>query len=200
MGVKVPPGFGLAAFRLSAPFGTPEFVTTIGVDLSAAGGDFVEAANQLHLAYKLNMMPQTLDTYMLNGVTLTVGQDGGGSGSVESELQSSYGARNSPSEAAAMAVIARKNTAQMGRKGRGRMFIPGWIERDQTLPSGEMDPGTFPALQQALDGFYTVIQGDSPTYPLLSGAVLLHADGTAPTPITSLSLVTKVGWIRKRIR
>lgn len=200
MGVKIPPGFGLAAFRLSASFGTPDFVTTIGVDLSAAGGDFVGAANDLAFAYASSIMTQTLKSYSLNGVTLTVGQDGGGTGSVESDGPPTPGQRNGTSEAAAMAVIARKNTAQMGRKGRGRMFIPGWIEVDQTLPSGEMDSGTFTALQEALDNFYGALQGDSGVAPLLNGAVLLHGDGTPPTPITSLSLVTKVGWIRKRIR
>lgn len=200
MGVKVPPGFGLAAFRLSAPFGTPEFVTTIGVDLSAAGGDFVEVADQMFSAYKTSILQQTLSAYSLSGVTLTVGQDGGSSGSVESTLAVAAGLRSGPSEAAAMAVIARKNTAQMGRKGRGRMFIPGWIERDQTFPSGEMDPGTFPALQGALNEFYDKVSTGGTGYELLSGAVLLHGDGTAPTPITSLTLVPKVGWIRKRIR
>lgn len=200
MGVTVPPGFGLAAFHLTADFGTPDFVTTIGLDLSVAGGDFEAAVEAAYAAYATTIMTQTLTSYTLTGCSLTVGQDGSSVGSLQSASTPIPGSRSGQSEAAAMAVIARKMTAQLGRRGRGRMYVPGWLEVDQAQPSGEMVPGVFTALQDALDDFYDALQGDEGVTSPLNGAVLLHADGGAPTPITALQLVTKVGWIRKRIR
>jgi hypothetical protein len=47
----VPPGYGSAAFTFSGTAGTPEFITTIGVDMSDFTDDYVAAANLLFSIY-----------------------------------------------------------------------------------------------------------------------------------------------------
>jgi len=119
----IPPGFGNAAFVFTSTTGTPPIVTTLGVDLSAAGGDFVEAADVAMSAYASWLLPETDTSLTLDHVNLAVGDDGPG-GSVDSSLAPQPGTRSGTGSPVSMSTIVRKVTNDIGRRGRGRFYVP----------------------------------------------------------------------------
>lgn len=194
----IPVGFGELSFVFTGQDGTQPFVTTLGVGLAGVG-DEVNACNQAFLAYSANLLPATSDDITLDRVVLSVGLTGGVSGSVESTLDPIPGGNNGDFGVIAMAPIARKQTADLGRKGRGRCFLPGAVESNQVNRSGEIDPVLRGLLSERWNDFLLEIA----TPPLGGDAmspVLLHADGSTPTVITGGSIAPLVGWIRGRIR
>lgn len=198
----IPPGFGSAAFVLTGLPGTQPYVTTLGVDLGAAGGDFVAAANVAFAAYQTHLLPVTSNNLVLDRVTLTVGSDGPG-GSVDSTTPPSPGTRTGSFPPTAMSAIGRKSTSVLGRRGRGRMFIPGVVNEDQVDQDGSITNAGRTAVQTALNGFYAylVANDDPETFPL--PPVLLHGPGVPvlpPTPVEGFTVSDTVGWIRGRIR
>lgn len=198
MALVIPPGFGQAAFVFSSSAGTGPFVTTLGVDLSGAGGDFVTAANDLMLRYGTALGAQTSNALTLERVTLAIGNDGPG-GSVDSDASPIAMTNGSAPGPMAMAVIARKVTNQFGRYGRGRMFLPGVNQEGGVDPDGSLSTTYRGAIETALNAFYVSLTANAGIdYP----PVLLHSEGPygAPTPITGFVVGDLVGWIRGRIR
>lgn len=200
MSLVIPPGFGSAAFVLTGPAGTEPYITTIGVSLSGAGGDFVAVANNCHEAYATNFLVGTNNDLALDRVVLAVGQDGAG-GSVESTkpaVQGSAGAEMAPT---AMSVIIRKLTGNLGRKGRGRMFLPGTVSEAAVDASGRLAGGTVTGWQGRATAFLQDLEAGVPGGSgQAAAAVLLHSSSLVPTPITAMSVSPIVGWIRGRIR
>lgn len=200
MAVTIPPGYGQAAIMLTAAEGTEPFVTTIGVDLSNAGGDFVAAANQVMDAYGAIWMPLTTEALVLERVLLAVGQDGGGTPSVSSDQAPVQGSLSSGNEPLSVALLLSKQTALLGRRGRGRMFLPGVLRTTDVDLSGIIASGKQSDYQTAATAFYDalVTGSGSPSVPMQP--VLLHGGSEAPSDITSLSVVPLVGTMRRRIR
>lgn len=199
MSLVIPPGYANAAFIFSADFGTPPIVTTLGVDVSAFSGDFVEAANTA-FTYWTNHMPAQMDAQLtLDRVTLAVGSDGPG-GSVDSTLPPFPMARSGTAGPYSMSVIARKVTNTLGRRGRGRMFIPGALTGSEVDESGNVAPARVSSLQSSLDDLLAdFVEGATPLLAL--PPVLLHSSApTEPDPIVGLGVAAQVGWVRGRIR
>lgn len=207
MPLVIPPGFGSAAVIFVGPHGTAPYVTTIGVDLSAAGGDYVAAADNVFLSARYNFVPLVNNELTLSHVTLAVGQDGPG-GSVQSSLPSVPCEATSPMAPTAMSVIAAKTTNNIGRRGRGRMFIPGSVPESAVDEGGNLSDTFIPQVNVVLSGFLAGLelgQPETPPYPATppTPGVLLHSAGLeapAPTPIVSLTCRPVVGWVRGRIR
>lgn len=206
MPLVIPPGFGLAAIELAGSAGTPTHVTTIGIDLSEAGGDFVLAANGVMQAYIRGFRTVTANALTISRVTLSVGSDGPG-GSVESNLSPVVGGQAGNFESVAMAPIARKITNRLGRSGRGRMFLPGVLTTTDVDINGTVAPAKRTTLNSACSVFMANLELGDPdatppeidTPPL--PPVLLHSIApTTPTPISELIVQPTVGWIRGRIR
>lgn len=94
---------------------------------------------------------------------------------------------------AGASVLIEKNTASGGRKGRGRMFMPGISESE--IDVGGALAGGYRTLQQtAWTAFLNALSADA--IPM----VLLHADATAPTPVTSLAIDATIATQRRRQR
>lgn len=203
MSLVIPTGYGSAALIFRGSLGTPEHVTTIGVDLSEAGGDFVGAANRVMTCYAGAIMPTTYSALTLDHVTLAIGQDGPG-GSVDSDLPPVVGGKSGSSGTVAMAPVVRKVTNEIGRRGRGRMFPPGVLGSSEVDSNGLISTGRRDSLQTAFDLLYANLMNLTPVpgAPVLA-PVLLHSSGPSagvPTPVTGFSVAPLVGWIRGRIR
>lgn len=98
--------------------------------------------------------------------------------------------------AAAPAFLVHKNTADGGRAGRGRMFLPGCPEA-AIGPGGAVVGGVVTAINTALAS----IADDMDTIGL--PLYLLHSAGSpisSPSPILTLSCDTTVGTQRRRQR
>lgn len=200
MSLVIPPGYGVAAFVLNGSAGTAPYVTTIGLDLGEYGGDFVGAANDAFLAYASNIMPATSNNLTLDRVTLSVGVDGPG-GSVDSDQAPVNGTSTGNFPPTACSVIARKITNELGRRGRGRMFLPGIATETQVEQDGSLTPAARLSFNTMLGEFYDTLVAGSIGIPM--PPVLLHGpslDPIPPTPITGLAVSDVVGWIRGRIR
>lgn len=199
MTLIIPPGFGNAAFTFTAVSGTPPFVTTLGLDISAWAGDFVGAANAAMSRFGTYLASQIDGALTLDRVSLAIGQDGP-SGSVDSDLTPISMNKSGTGAPAAMAPVVRKVTNELGRRGRGRMFLPMALSQNEVGEDGVITPTRVSALNTALDSFYnslvTPSGGGTPLPP-----VLLHsAAPTDPSEITGLVCQPLVGWIRGRIR
>lgn len=200
MSLVVPPGFGLASIYLTDATGTPPFVTTIGLDLTPAGGNYIDAANNVLASYIDAFQGITSEDARIDRVLLYVGADGG-SGSIESTDNGAFGIRDADMAPFAMALIARKVTSNLGRSGKGRMFVPCVLADADVNAGGNLESGSQTVFQTAINNFYNNLLTADPTMELQP--VLLHSEGspsTTPTPIQGLLAANQVGWIRKRIR
>lgn len=206
MTLIIPPGFGSAAIEFEGAAGTPSHITTIGIDLSAVGGDFVAAANNVMQAYGRAFKARTANSLTIQRVTLAVGSDGPG-GSVVSSVNPIAGTLAGTFEAIAMAPIARKVTNELGRRGRGRMFLPGVLPSNWADQNGNISSPNRALLQDACNAFMSGLElgtespgaGEIETPP--TPPVLLHsAVPSTPTVIVDLAVQSTVGWIRGRIR
>lgn len=157
------------------------------------------AANAVMEAYSDSLLLNTASALTLDRVTLSVGQDGQGGGSVDSDLAPVPGGAAGTYPPTAMSAILRKTTNALGRAGRGRMFLPGVLTETDVDPDGTVVVGKRTTLNTAAATFQArLIEQD--VYPSVP-PVLLHSSGTlAPTPITSFTVSDLVGWIRGRIR
>ena len=201
MALVIPGGYALASITVTGTDGTSPFVTTCGINYNLVPGlDLQAAANTVFNAYVGAFRDLTMENYLIQKASVFVTVDGA-SGSVDSNLPSVQGVRSGPrQEPIAMALIMRKNTAQFGRTGRGRMFIPGVLDEGNVTPSGSIEPTTIDSFTVAGSIFETAL-GNDPDGPV--APFLLHSDTspvTAPTPISSFTPAPLVGWIRKRIR
>lgn len=201
MALVIPGGYALASVTVVGTDGTSPFVTTCGINYNTVPGlDLTDAANQVFQAYVQAFGALTFNNYTIQKASVFVTGEGG-SGSVDSNVAPFQGLRVGPrQEPIAMALIMRKNTAQFGRTGRGRMFIPGVLDEGNVTPSGSIEPATVGDFTAAGSVFFEQLADlpDAPVQPFL-----LHNEGspiTAPTPITSFTPAPLVGWIRKRIR
>lgn len=200
MSLVIPPGFGSAAFVFTGAVGTQPYVTTMGLDLGDAGGDFVGAANRAFDAWEEVLIAETSNALTLDRVTLAVGSDGPG-GSVDSSRTPIPGEDSGTYGPTAMSAIGRKVTAELGRAGRGRMFLPGFLAENAVDPDGSVVAARRDAITIALDTFVANLQLGGTVPGMLLPPVLLHsAGGPAPTPIETMVCSDLVGWIRGRIR
>lgn len=196
----IPPGFGSAAFVLTGAVGTQPYVTTLGLDLRDYGGDYSAAAYDAFFSYATHIMAETSNQLTLDRVTLSVGADGPG-GSVDSTNAPVAGSKSGQFPPTACSLIARKSTNVLGRRGRGRMFIPGVLGEADIDQDGTVQAGKRTSLNTVLNAFYLELRVGSGGTPM--PPVLLHGPAAVPLPPTEISGLTcsdLVGWIRGRIR
>lgn len=198
MSLIIPPGFGNAALVFTSSTGTPPIVTTLGFDLIDVGDSYVAAANKIFLAYEEFMLPETDTSLTLDRVTLSVGPTPG-SGSVDSSEDPSPGTRSGSGPPVSMSVIARKVTSTLGRRGRGRMFLPGLLTTTNVDENGIVASGRRSEILAAFGQFLAGCA--SAVAPGALEPVLLHSEApSTPEPIVDVVISSQVGWIRGRIR
>jgi hypothetical protein len=195
----VPPGFGQAAFIFNTDSGTGPIVTTLGVEMPEAGGDFVGVANALKTIYTNNFGTLTSNALTLERVSLYIGQEGP-SGSVDSDTAPTAMSNTGVFGPMAMSTILRKVTQNPGRRGRGRMFLPGTAPEANVEEDGSISSAQRSAIQTAADSFFDDLVGDG-MGEVATPPVLLHSSAPAdPSPLTGFAVADLVGWIRGRIR
>lgn len=204
MPTQIPTGYGSAAFIFSGTFGTPAFVTTIGVALRQGGPTAIQAqANDMVNAFTFGLFTSMAASIRFEEVVITANYQGdvGGIHSTQTPFTGQRAGQVSPMSNSALVT---KNTAVIGRRGRGRMFFPGLLIREDVDPGGFIVQARRDALETALDKFFTaLVTGETnSTYPMDGPMVpvLLHSGGGTPSLISSLTLQPKIGTQRMRIR
>lgn len=201
MAIDIPEGFAQAAWVVTGQYGTDPFVTTLGLGIASSEGSLTDIANQCFAAFVTAFRTKLSNGLTLQKCTITT-VEGGSLGSVDSDLAPSQGGRSSNDDVIALALLLNKRTAQLGRKGRGRMFIPGVLADDDTGLGGQYSDSARDDFQDRAADFLLNITGQAPGQvdPQELNPVLLHTDGTTPTSISSLVVAPKVGVLRKRLR
>lgn len=203
MSVVIPPGYAQAAITVIGAPGTQPYVTTFGVKLETVGGvGFEQPALAALQCYQQAFKTPTSNALTIESCTLTVGSDGG-AGSV-TVTSPEPGENTGDMEPTAMSPVLVKGTAELGRKGRGRMFLPTGIAKDGTEDNGQLDPTRQSYFSTAGAAFLALLE-DPTSRP--EGFVdseipmyLLHSGPSLPTLVTSLTCSSLVGWVRGRIR
>lgn len=199
MSAILPAGYANAAWIFSSTYGTAPFVFTIGVDFTAGVEDAVATANGLFEAWNDSFQSDLSEAVTLDKVSLTIGQGGDITASVDSDLPAETGTRTGDNDPIALALLVNKKTATPGRRGRGRMFIPGVLAGSDTGLNGDLTPSAQSKHNANVNSF----RGGIEAALLGDGAqmVLLHSvEGVTPSPISNLTIAPKIGVLRKRLR
>lgn len=102
-----------------------------------------------------------------------------------------------------VAYLIHKVTADGGRAGRGRVYHPG-VQESVVNDSGALTQSLIDAFNAMLTGFRDDVAAAMLALTgLTSGLVLLHGAGapiSTPSPITSLTIDSRVATQRRRLR
>lgn len=91
-------------------------------------------------------------------------------------------------------VLVQRRSSLIGKKNRGRMYVPG-IAYDATFnQAGQMSSGSVTDYTAAFTDFFSDLVG------LGYDPVILHADGSTPTAQTSFSVDSTAATQRRRLR
>lgn len=200
MSVTIPVGYGEASIIHTGANGTAPFVCTLGLDLDHYPGSEDQAANGLMQVWGSELHTKLHNTMTIERVIIAVGQAGGEQPTVSSNLPPIAGTRDTANAPINCAIIMNKNTSTLGRKGRGRMFLPGMLAEGQVGLSGGLNTATRQTYDEIfgniLDALTTGSEDYSPMVP-----VLLHSDpDDDPSVINSFTTAPLCGTLRKRIR
>lgn len=211
----VPEGFAHVAVRHGPDAGLPTAcLWTFGVKLEA-GAPATPAALGAEIATLIagtTIEGQMSSTQAIRGVYVKFGPDE--TGPSAEYLTTIEGTLSGEAYAPNAAVLVKKSTALGGRRGRGRMFIPG-LHESQVSIGGTLASGVQTAWASVMDAIFSgLATNDTPMY-------LLHAPtgkwgisttgqprwipgspstAPAPTEVTSLTVDGKVATQRRRLR
>lgn len=200
MALIIPPGFAQIAYELRLAGDSELIVTTIGLDLGVAGAS--QIADLAFQAFALEVMPGVSNQLTLERATAYVGQDGAPPDVYDSTLTQVVGAGASGMLPQNCALLVRKRTDLAGRRGRGRMYVPGLDETGVTA-NGTLTAGTLAAWQALFTGFYERLT-DGVDQAATPPVVLHRSEGIGPeplpTPITTLLVDGRIATQRRRLR
>lgn len=197
MTTVIPSGYGLVTFEYNWQATSSNVcVTTLGVDTDGSPALTLEAVEDAWLATDSLGTPSLLYTGgFYRGATIRYPVGGGDYAVAESRSNAQAGGKSGSPALPQVSMIVQKRSALVGRRNRGRMFIP-----NQIGPAdGDADRyGTWIAAgsvwQDKADEFLSLLTTAGIT------PVLLHSDGATPTTITEFRTNQTVGLVRSRLR
>lgn len=188
--MTIPIGFAQVSVNfggLACPSGA---TTTFGV-FHDGNGTPSGLANIVKATWEADMLIPFATTLTLDSIAVKYGPDETGP---SAEVSSgAVGVDSGVAVAPNTSVLVSKITGLGGRKGRGRMYLPG-ISENAVDEGGNLSTAKINSIQTELDEFLLGMSNASrPVY-------LLHADATAPTLVTSLECQSLVATQRRRLR
>lgn len=201
MALVIPPTFGQASWELKNSGDPESWFITCGFDLSAGTYPYEDNLTTISGEFLVNILPGFSTTTAFVGTHLAIGQDGGPPLRVF-KAQSQSGSSGSDKLPQNCALLVTKTTSRPGRPGKGRMYLPNYINEGEVDNVGNIDGTERAAFQTLFDDFYDAliagVAGES------SPPVLLHNEGvpggTTPTPINSFSVQPVIATQRRRLR
>lgn len=194
----IPLGYALNKHIVRLAGDSEDMIFTLGADVSA----IAVASDIPNLAFNalVTAMPAANwgSSFTLVGVESVVGTSAGGTGpystfvSTAASVAGTSGGTRPPNNTAALVT---KVTGTPGRRGRGRMFIPGWMPSANIDQTGTIDPAVLAVRQGLLDDWFDQLVTDS------IDPVLFHATAPAtPSALANFRLESKVATQRTRMR
>jgi len=225
MALSIPAGYGIGSWGFSTAGDPERMYVTMGVHPDS--GPFDDAhLRRMSTSWGAATGPSARQgsLYSLVEVTARITQDGGGT-SVFTRASAIPGLIAGPCFPPNCAVIIEKRTALGGRRGVGRMFVPGIVESEDDQ-DGRLAVSRITAWNAAFASFLTLLKAapsgsgataEKPVTPYLfhgnattttrvrSGGTLTvttteGAAGPPPDEITSFSCDPVLGTQRRRLR
>lgn len=194
----IPPGFAQVFFRFTCTGDNEEMLTSLGVRTVGSPPDPQDLADEMVGSW-LDAFPASdlANTYVFRGSRVYIGQDG--DPLVAESTVATAGTGSNASLPNNCAILVQKRSLLGGRRNRGRMFIPaGYLPEIGVDQAGVIAGGTLGTLQGNINDLLANIVS---TGVLVDQAVILHSSApSAPTPITTLTVASKIGTQRTRMR
>ncbi len=194
----IPPGFGAVSIELKhSGLARPSFIT-FGIDNNSGATDPGDVASAIEGAGKgAGSFTSRLNTEVTCGpVTVRLGQDGG-EPTVGVSLTTSAGLLNIVTPPQNVAVLIQKRTALGGRRNRGRLYLPWYIDEAGVDEVGTITVGSIAAIQAAMTAWRSALVAAN--LPM----VILHNPGVTITPapvnVTSLFCTGLISTQRRRL-
>lgn len=200
---NIPVGFGQATYALKHESFGRSFAVTLGIYAPLWGDDYVGIANACHDTFGAAIMPDLDNGIQLTHVDYFVGNGALPSGSVRSTLPPVPGGTAMVTPPMNVCVLVNKETETLGRAGRGRMFIPSSVKRDDVSENGTIEAGFRNSLQSSWNELYDtmVAPGGSIAHQVVPS--IIHQSGplagTAST-VTAFRVGAVVGTRGSRLR
>lgn len=202
MSLIIPPGFAQGVLNFTWTGDGEPMVSTIGLDVSDAGGDGQSVAEALHVAFGTTLADRLSDPVTFTHATVYMGQDGGGTIPFDSTGDPVPGTADGASLPSNCAYLLRKRTGLGGRRGRGRMYLPG-VGEDEADNLGNLPGAWLTTMQDRADDFMAALLDDT-VGPAIPPVVLHRSEGIGaepvPTPITVFQMDGKIATQRQRLR
>lgn len=201
MALEIPADMGVAKIRFRGSGDSQEMITTIGFarNLGATAG---ECAFDIAEAWTLAFSPAELaNAYAFAGVEVAIGPQG--AAEVGYNNRNTIGTANMPALPSNCALLITKITAQAGKAGKGRMYVPaGYLNESEVDANGFLSGGALDQLQSSAHDFFTAAGGG--TQPSILSWMLFHsteaAGNSLPDQITDLSVEPQIATQRQRMR
>lgn len=198
MALDIPVGYGLCVQTHSQPFSGQTQICTYGFQNNGAATDPNEIAELHNINWQgatgIYLASAASDSSQFTKTNVYVQQE---IGLVGGEFVSNTnGTRSSQPPSPQVALICKKRTALVGRRYRGRMYLPAALLTQANVgPSGIVDAGALATIQSRCDSFLSGLS--TIEYPM----VLLHTHAPfTPTVVSSLQLEQLIGTQRRRVR
>lgn len=187
----IPTGYGHISHFFGGDASPRGAAVTYGVQ--AGGGSTVsEVAQFCHEAMAASFLPLLGPSTSLDETRCKFGPNDTGAFATYANvvLGGNTGAQVSPN----VALLVEKQTGLGGRRGRGRMYIPGIIEAAVT-EGGDLTGDAPTDFQNAADELLTLLLGS-----LIEMVVLHSVVSVVPTAVTALTVDQRVATQRRRLR
>ena len=204
MPLIIPPGYGQAVYTMQLTGDSEPMVVTCGHGLAFWGGDFQSAVNRLQQDFVANIGPIMPSSYLLDFTTLYAGDDSGTPTVWESEAAGTPGGASSSNTLPQnCALLVSKRTGLAGRRGRGRLYLPGQPEAGWN-ELGDVQGTWGTNTQDAFDAWMADLTSTGPGFEPNPPYILHRSEGAgtepAPTEITAMICSSKLATQRKRLR
>lgn len=195
MSARIPPGFAEAWFKFTIASDPEPMYTSIGIDLASGVGANLTTTNLIISTAEDQFDDCISSSYVLNQGYVLYGNDGG-----DIRVDSTNTPTNGNLAATALpnncAYLVKKTTGTGGRRGQGRMYVPGVLEGDVGV-NGEINSSPFSTYAGNFNSLFTNLVALADVEALC----LLHSSSPfTPTTITGLALQTKIATQRRRMR
>lgn len=197
MPVNIPVGDGLAVYRHTITGDSEEMLVTVGIGFGTIATFEQATVDELFADYKAEMATTFSPSLTMVGVTLYL-KAAGGFTIWDSTGASAVGTSSGTAAPPNVAVLAHKNTGQGGRRGRGRMFLPG-VSEGFIDPNGALTSAAITQINSDLASWYSSIVGIA----TVDDVLLYHNNdlgNLSPTIVTGFTVDSKVATQRRRLR
>jgi hypothetical protein len=208
----IPAGYAQVAFLFEYLEGAEPAITTIGMDFRTIASTQAGAVDACASAWVTEVLPNQSNVIRFLGCSARIGVTGGEPVTVL-EPRSEQGSSTEAFVPRNTGVLWKKSTARGGRRGRGRMYVPGSLTEPGVDQAGNLAPTVFAGWSTIAQNLRTALLG------IGGGPVLLHDDQVTvsynsatgkpvtttinpgpPDPITGLTADSRAATQRRRMR